>query len=434
MTFNLKTLLNLASIVIFVVIAIVMLVLFLKTKRKPCVECGTINKKGKVCSKCGNPIITKKSKIFLLMCFCSLLLTISSLTFFIHDLTIIEQEQSNQRDYSIPQLIIETEYINIRESRSVNSNILGKVYLDEIYTILSHDDNSSFDWYEIETSTGIRGFIAGKSNGVSYIKLLEQNQIIDEEEVEDNKKEETPVEKPEESKPVNKPTTKPNNSQTQNNKPSTSEPAPLPPKEEETIPPVDSTPEEPTPEVNPPVQEPEVIEPEKKQISATKEYYCESFSYDYKSITKTCEKEVYTSDESVRKVNCPIGYEPGIGSLCEDHTERETVIDPIETVTCSTGSSNLYNIGGQLGCRTGYLMPDYRCPYGYKLTVTSVGGVSFKRCVWNKPSTVKGTYSCVDGYSLTSSDQCYKKIVKDALEKYKCPEGYTLDGDMCYEN
>lgn len=433
MILNIKTIFILFSSLLLVGIFVLMIILFFKTKAKPCIECGTINKKGKVCSKCGNPIITKKCKTLLIIGFCSLFLSLSSLTFLIKDKAVISLNQSNERNYSVAQIMVDTEYINIRDTKSVNGDILGKVYYEEIYTIISHDENSTFDWYEIETSTGIRGFIAGKSNGVSYVKLLETNITIDKDETEDNIEDDSIIKDNEENKPVNKP----NNNQTQTNKPSTNKPNPTPPveepKEEEITPPVETLPEE-TPDTNPPVQEPEIVEPEKKQIAATKEYYCESFSYDYSASTKTCKKEVYTADESVRKLVCPTGYEPGTGVFCEDHTERETVIEAIETVTCSTGISNLYNIGGQLGCRTGYLMPDYRCPYGYKLTSTSIGGVSFKRCVWNKPSTVEGTYTCADGYILKSNDLCYKEIEKEAQVKYSCPEGYTLQDDMCYEN
>lgn len=115
--------------------------------------------------------------------------------------------RSNARNYDIPQIQITTDYINIRDEKSVNSNILGEVYYGEIYDIISEDEESSYNWYEIETSNGIRGFIAGKSEDIEYVKELEVNSVITNEE---EKQEETTEEKKEET------TTKPNSNNTSN--------------------------------------------------------------------------------------------------------------------------------------------------------------------------------------------------------------------------
>ena len=40
--------------------------------------------------------------------------------------------QSNDRNTSVAQIMVNTEYINIRESKSVDSEIIGKVYRGEI--------------------------------------------------------------------------------------------------------------------------------------------------------------------------------------------------------------------------------------------------------------------------------------------------------------
>ncbi len=43
--------------------------------------------------------------------------------------------QTNLRDESVLQIKVITDYINIRREASVNADILGKVYQDEIYTV-----------------------------------------------------------------------------------------------------------------------------------------------------------------------------------------------------------------------------------------------------------------------------------------------------------
>lgn len=121
--------------------------------------------------------------------------------------------RSNDRNSNIPQIQITTDYINIRDEKSVNSNILGEVYYGEIYDILSEDEESSYNWYEIETSNGIRGFIAGKSEDVEYVEELEVNGVITNEE--ETKKEEVTEEKKEET--TSKPNTN-NSNNTSNNK------------------------------------------------------------------------------------------------------------------------------------------------------------------------------------------------------------------------
>lgn len=70
--------------------------------------------------------------------------------------------RSNERNANIPQIEVITDYINIRNDRDVNSDIIGEVYYGEIYDIISEDEESYYNWYEIETSNGIRGFIVGK--------------------------------------------------------------------------------------------------------------------------------------------------------------------------------------------------------------------------------------------------------------------------------
>lgn len=83
-----------------------------------------------------------------------------------------KQTQSNERDFSVLQVRVIVDSINIRSENNVESNILGTVYKDEIYTVLSIDYKSPYHFYEIETRDGTRGFIAGVSQGVEYVEEL----------------------------------------------------------------------------------------------------------------------------------------------------------------------------------------------------------------------------------------------------------------------
>ena len=93
--------------------------------------------------------------------FIGIILTIS---FFLKS----DVEQTNLRDDTKNQIEIITDYINIREMQDVSSDILGKVYRGEIYTILSENTDSKYKWLEIETSNGIRGYISGIEDYVNY--------------------------------------------------------------------------------------------------------------------------------------------------------------------------------------------------------------------------------------------------------------------------
>lgn len=130
---------------------------------------------------------------FLVFDFCCLIYIMnwSSITNSSNDTNI-----GNERDSSIAQIEIITEYINIRSNKNVNSTIIGQVHYGEIYTIISEDEKSSYNWYEIETSNGIRGYIAGKSKDIDYVKKLETNGSISSEKESDlTKDDRTPYEK-----------------------------------------------------------------------------------------------------------------------------------------------------------------------------------------------------------------------------------------------
>lgn len=80
--------------------------------------------------------------------------------------------QSNKVNQSFDQLIVTNSYINIRKSPDVNSKKIGKVRINDIYTIISREKDSQYEWFEIITSnTKIHGFIASPINK-PYIKII----------------------------------------------------------------------------------------------------------------------------------------------------------------------------------------------------------------------------------------------------------------------
>lgn len=68
--------------------------------------------------------------------------------------------QSNKIDITKTQIKITTKRINIRKEASTDSEDIGDVYKDEIYTVLGHIEDEKYNWYKIETNQGIVGYIA----------------------------------------------------------------------------------------------------------------------------------------------------------------------------------------------------------------------------------------------------------------------------------
>ena len=86
--------------------------------------------------------------------------------------------QTNERDETVEQIKITNDYINIREENSSEANLLGKVYKNEIYTVLETLEDDYYTWCLIETNNDIKGYIAVKYEEESYVEYLE---IIEEE-------------------------------------------------------------------------------------------------------------------------------------------------------------------------------------------------------------------------------------------------------------
>lgn len=83
------------------------------------------------------------------------------------------KNQSNDRNENASQIEIINEYINIRKEKSIDSDVIGKVYKGEIYTVISSDDSAN-KWIEIETTNKIHGYISGIDNYVKHLESLEE--------------------------------------------------------------------------------------------------------------------------------------------------------------------------------------------------------------------------------------------------------------------
>lgn len=81
--------------------------------------------------------------------------------------------QSNERDEYSEQFKVTNEYINIRTEADTKTEILGKVYKDEIYTILDTVEDEYYIWYLIKTNNDIEGYVAVQYEEESYVELLE---------------------------------------------------------------------------------------------------------------------------------------------------------------------------------------------------------------------------------------------------------------------
>lgn len=137
---------------------------------KKCVHCGTkIRKKNK--ERLENKSVKVKSKKKVIIIVIILVVLISG-GFLIRNFFIKEEiPQTNIRNEDILQIEILNDYINIRSQMSVNSDILGKVYKDEIYDVIEKSEDGL--WYLINTSNNIRGYIASQHDNVPYVKELD---------------------------------------------------------------------------------------------------------------------------------------------------------------------------------------------------------------------------------------------------------------------
>lgn len=317
-----------------------------------------------------------------------------------------EVKQSNDRNENLRQVEIIADYINIRSEKNVTSTILGKVNKGEIYTIISEDTNSTYKWIEIQTNNNIHGYISGNEE---YVKILDNNNIDNNETVPENN---------EETKPEENTNKQNNNNQSNNNETKVEEQTTnaQPVYYEEKT----NTPQEVT--TNP--------ENNKKIVSATISYSCNSPAWEYNSSKHTCTYESYNND--YREIKCPTDYEYKQGQCTLVNKLPDLEVNYQKT--CQNGQGDLFQDGNTLRCRNGSVITQKICPSGYTIKTTSTPVGNVERCVDSRSYITKSQTVCTNGYEVTSTGICHKTIVQDAKKNYKCPDNYTLKDDKCYEN
>lgn len=128
----------------------------------------------------------KKKKIVVIIILALLALGLGGLLVFKNTDTSEKEEkvvQTNERDESKEQFKVTNEFINIRKENDSKSELLGKVYKDEIYTILEKEEDEYYVWFLIETNNNIKGYVAVQYEEESYIELLEVKEEESKEEV-----------------------------------------------------------------------------------------------------------------------------------------------------------------------------------------------------------------------------------------------------------
>ena len=80
--------------------------------------------------------------------------------------------QSNERNEFVKQLKVINDYINIRKSATIYSDIVGQVFKEEIYNVLDETDEDGEIWYKIKTNRDVKGWIAGNYAGLQMVEIL----------------------------------------------------------------------------------------------------------------------------------------------------------------------------------------------------------------------------------------------------------------------
>lgn len=82
---------------------------------------------------------------------------------------------SNERDPSVDQVKILVNDIRIRKEATTDSDILGKVYEGEFYTVYGSKEDDNYIWYQIKTASSIEGYIAS-SKTETWMEFLPKEQ------------------------------------------------------------------------------------------------------------------------------------------------------------------------------------------------------------------------------------------------------------------
>ena len=122
----------------------------------------------------------KKKKIVLIIILLVIILLLSGLLIIKNGNTNSGESkiiQSNERDDSVEQIKITNDSINIRLEDNSQSEVLGMVYKDEIYTVLEQKEDEYYVWCLIETNNNIKGYVAIKYQEESYAEFLEVSEF-----------------------------------------------------------------------------------------------------------------------------------------------------------------------------------------------------------------------------------------------------------------
>lgn len=88
------------------------------------------------------------------------------------------KEQTNQIDNSKKQIKVLADKINIRADGRVDSQDIGDVFREEVYTVLDELEDNQYRWYKIETNLGLKGFVANEK-GKKWLEVYEPNIYIE---------------------------------------------------------------------------------------------------------------------------------------------------------------------------------------------------------------------------------------------------------------
>ena len=98
------------------------------------------------------------------------------------------------RDELKKQVKITYTYINVRKSPNVSSEILGKVYKDDIYTVIDVVITNKYEWVKIRLNDGMIGYIANPI-GQNYLEKLYTEVVKENDNEESNANEEVKKDK-----------------------------------------------------------------------------------------------------------------------------------------------------------------------------------------------------------------------------------------------
>lgn len=306
-------------------------------------------------------------------------------------------QQSNQKDENVDQVEIITEYINIRSEKDVESNIIGKVYKGELYSILSID-NSTFKWIEIQTNNNIHGYISGNDEYVKYYYSGNNNN--------ENNKSSNNNEK---DKSSNNNANKNDNINQNNNNDSNSNNS-------------NNTNQNNNNNIN--------INQDNNNnnnnnsnntnknntISATKNYYC---SGGYSLSGTKCTYD-FVMDPLIT-YSCSNGSQ--VGNECIITTKKTHAV----VMVCAGINANQnINIINEYCAMHGLPKNIRSCKTGYTYNTRD----NICELTTNQRIAAKQNLSCPDEYKL-KNNKCVKTVSTDALYKYECPDGYLQIGDKC---